>query len=233
MKIDRKIEIIIGVLFIIATVSSSLGFVISDPILNASDVLNSISTNIIQVIISAVLLLINCVAVVAIPIFLFPVFKRDYETLALGYLGSRIIESVILIVGCIILLSLSSLSQEYVQAAVSDASNYQTLGVLLISIYNWSILVGIMIVFSLTALLLNVWLYRSKSIPRWLSVWGLIGAIILLIEGLAETFGFALTSILSLPIALQEMVFACWVIVKGFNNLTLAGHPGRYRGVSA
>ena len=209
MKIDRKIEIITGVLFIIATVSSSLCFVISDPILNASDVLNSISTNIIQVIISAVLLLINCVAVVAIPIFLFPGFKRDHETLALGYLGSRIIESVILIVGCIILLSLSSLSQEYVQAAVSDASNYQTLGVLLISIYNWSILVGIMIVFSLTALLLNIWLYRSKLIPRWLSVWGLIGAIILLIEGLAETFGFAQKSILSLPIALQKMAFAC------------------------
>ncbi len=220
MKRNRKIEIIIGVLFIIATVSSSLCFVISDPILNASDILISISTNINQLNISAVLLLINCAAVVAIPILLFPLFKRYDETLALGYLGSRIIESVILIVGCIILLTLSSLSQEYVQTAVSDASNYQNSGILLQSIYNWSILIGIMIVFSLTALLLNVWLYQSKLIPRWLSVWGLIGAIILLIEGLAETFGFAPTTILSLPIALQEMVFACWVIVKGFNIQT-------------
>ncbi len=219
MRIDRKIEKIIGILFIIATVSSSIGFIISDPILNASDPLMSISTNKTQIIISAVLLLINCVAVVAIPIMLFPLFKRHHETLALGYLGSRIIESVILIIGCLMLLTLSSLSQEYVQTTVSDASNYQTLGILLLSVYNWSLLIGIMIVFSLTALLLNVWLYRSKLIPRWLSGWGFWGAILLLIQGVSETFGFASTGILSLPIALQEMVFAGWLIVKGFNNL--------------
>jgi len=94
---------------------------------------------------------------------------------------------------------------------------FQTLGTLLLAMHDWTLLLGIMIVFSLTALILNYLLYQSGLIPRWLSGWGLIGAILLLAAGLLEVFGFNPTEILSLPIALQEMVFAVWLIVKGFN----------------
>ena len=75
-----------------------------------------------------------------------------------------------------------------------------------------------MIVFSLTALILNYLLYQSELVPRWLSGWGLIGATLLLAAGLLEIFGINLTDIINLPIALQEMVFAIWLIVKGFNS---------------
>lgn len=173
-------------------------------------------------IIGVLLLLIDCAAVVAIPVMLVPIFKKHNEALALGYVGARIIESVILIVGTIILLSLLTLSQEYVQAAAPDASYFQTLGTLLLAVYEWTLLVGIMIVFSLTALILNYLLYQSELIPRWLSVWGLIGATLLLAVGLLEIFGFNLTEILSILIALQEMVFAVWLIVKGFNSSVIA-----------
>ena len=79
-----------------------------------------------------------------------------------------------------------------------------------------------MIVFSLTALILNYLLYQSELIPRWLSGWGLIGATLLLAAGLLEIFGINLTDFINLPIALQEMVFAIWLIVKGFNSFTIA-----------
>ena len=218
MNTNRKTARIVGVLFIIATVSSSLGISILDPILNAPDILDNVSANITQVIIGVLLLLIDCAAVVAIPVMLVPIFKKHNEALALGYVGARIIESVTLIIGSISLLSLLTLSQEYVQAAAADVSNFQTLGTLLLAVYEWALLVGIMIVFSLTALILNYLLYQSELIPRWLSVWGLIGAALLLAVGLLEIFGFNLTEILSIPIALQEMVFAVWLIVKGFNS---------------
>ncbi len=104
----------------------------------------------------------------------------------------------------------------------SDASYYQTLGTLLLIVYDWTLLLGIMIVFSLTALILNYLLYQSKLVPRWISGWGLIGAILLLVAGMLEIFGFNPTEILSLPIALQEMVFAVWLIVKGFNSSAIA-----------
>ena len=102
----RKTARIVGVFFIIATVASSLGFVILDPILVAPDLFVAISANASPVILGVFLLLINCVAVVAIPVMLFPILKKQNEVLAVGYLGARILESVILAVGAISLLLL-------------------------------------------------------------------------------------------------------------------------------
>jgi len=227
MNSNRKTAIIVGVFFITATVASSLAFAILDPILNAPDILVNVSANITQVIIAVLLLLIDCIAVVFIPVMLFPIFKKHNETLALGYIGFRIIESVILIVGSIILLSLLTLSQEYVQAAAPDVSYFQTLSTLLLAVYDWALLVGIMIIFSLTALILNYLLYNSKLVPRFISLLGFIGATLLLAVGLLEIFGIispfsTISMILSLPIAVQEMVFAVWLVVKGFNSSAIA-----------
>jgi len=222
MNSNRKTAIIVGVLFITATVVSSLYYVILDPILNAPDYLVKVSANKTQVIIGVIFYLIDCAAVVAIPIMLFPIFKRHNEALALGYVSSRIIESVTLIVGHISLLSLLTLSQEYVQAAAPDALHFQALGALLLAVIDWTHLLGVEIVFSLTALILNYILYQSKLIPRFVSVWGLIGAILLLASGLLGMFGLSpsppISWFFTLPIAINEMVLAVWLIVKGFNS---------------
>ncbi len=226
MDSNRKTAIIVGALFITATVVSSLYYVILDPILNAPDYLVNVSENENQVIIGVLFYLINCAAVVVIPVLLFPIFKKHNEALAIGYLGSRIIESVTLIVGHISLLSLLTLSQEYVQAGAPDATNFQTLGTLLLSVIDWAHLLGVEIVFSLTALILNYLLYQSKLIPRFISVWGLIGATLLLAAGLLGMFGLSPSSTISmffnLPIALNEMVLAVWLIAKGFNPSAIA-----------
>jgi len=218
MNTNRKTAIIVGVLFITATVASSLGFAILDPILNTPDIFVNVSANTTQVIIGVLLLIIDSVAVVGIAVMMFPILKKHNEALALSYVGFRVIEAAIIIIASIILLSLLTLSQEYVRAAAADASNFQTLGTLLLTVWDWALLLGIMIVFSLTALILNYLLYQSELVPRWLSGWGLIGATLLLAAGLLEIFGINLTDLINLPIALQEMVFAMWLIVKGFNS---------------
>jgi hypothetical protein len=212
----------VGALFITATVVSSLYYVILTPILNASDYLISVSENENKVIIGVILYLINCAAVVLIPMKLFPVFKKQNESIALGYVGARIIESVTLIVGHISLLALLSLSQEYVKAAAPDASHIQGLGTLLLAVIDWTHLLGVEIVFSVSALILNYLLYQSKLVPRFISVWGLVGAILLLASGFSGMFGFgpesAVSMVFTLPIAINEMVLAVWLIVKGFNT---------------
>ena len=226
MNSYRKTAIIVGVLFITATVASILSRVILSPILNAPDYLVNVSANENQMLIGILLELTNSIAVVVIAVMLFPIFKKHNEALALGYVGFRIIESVILIVGSISLLSLLTLSQEYVQAAAPDASYFQPLDTLLLTVHDWAEMLGVMIVFSLTALILNYILYQSRLVPRFLSVWGLIGGTLLLAAGLLGMFGlspFSTISIfLTLPIALQEMVFAVWLIVKGFNSSAIA-----------
>jgi len=91
----------------------------------------------------------------------------------------------------------------------------------LLALHDWSIWIGTVIIFSLGSLTLNYVLYQSKLIPRWLSVWGLIGAALVLLYGMSDLFslttGFSTLSVLALPIAVQEMVFAVWLIIKGFN----------------
>ena len=185
--------------------------------LDAPDYLVNVSANENQVLIGMLLELVNCVAVVGIPVMLFPILKKHNEALALGYVGFRIIESVILIVGSISLLSLLTLSKEFVKAGAPDASYFLTLGTLLLAARDWTLLLWD-IVFSLGVLVLNYLLYQSELIPRWLSGWGLIGAILLLAVGLLAIFGFNQFMLLAAPIAVQEMVFAVWLIVKGFNS---------------
>ena len=218
MNSIRKTAIIVGILFIIATVATSLTVVLTGP-LNAPDGLINVSANATQLIIGALLLLIDSIAVVVIPIMLFPIFKKHNEALALGYVGARIIEGVIFIVGVISLLLLLTLSQEFVKAGTPDVPYFQTLGTLLLAAHDWAFLLGLT-VFSLGSLTLNYILYQSKLIPRWLSGWGFIGAALTLAASLIPQLGYSLSSsidtLMNSPIALQEMVFALWLICNRF-----------------
>jgi hypothetical protein len=160
-------------------------------------------------------------------VMLFPVLKRNIESLALGYRGLRLIENVFYIVGALSLPIILTLSQGYV-AAASNASYYQLLGTLLLALHDWSIWMGTLIFFGLGSLTLNYLLYQSKLVPRFLSVWGLIGAALVLLYGLLGLFSLthnmisSILTILAIPIAVQEMVFAVWLIVKGFNPSVIA-----------
>ena len=222
MDSHRKTARIVGVLFIIATVAYSLGVIFLDPILGGSDYLTKASENENKVILGAFLVLIDSVAVASIGIVIYPILKKHNETLALGYAGARIVESVLFIVNVIFILTLLTLSQEFVKAGASDASYYQTLGTLLLAAGDWAFLLGFGLAFTLSALILNFVLYQSKLIPRWLSVWGLVGAALIFGYYLLQPFSINLVEILFLPIAVQEMVFAVWLIVKGFNPSAIA-----------
>jgi len=92
MDSNRKTAIIVGVLFITATVAYSLGVIFLDPILAGSDYLTKASENEKQVIIGALLVLIDAVAVAGIAIVIYPILKKYNEALALGYVGARIVE---------------------------------------------------------------------------------------------------------------------------------------------
>jgi hypothetical protein len=215
----RKTARIVGVLFIIGTVAGILSFIGVGP-QGTPDYLVNVSANGNQVITGALLVLIMGVAIAPIPVMLFPILKKYNESLAFGYVVFRVLEVATYIGIVVSWLLLLTLSQEYVLAGAPDASHYQTLGTLVKAVGEWidPILV---IVFSISALILNYIFYRSKLVPRWLSGWGLFGATLHLAEGLLAVFGFPDISVLGipvyLPIGLQEMVYAVWLIVKGFN----------------
>jgi hypothetical protein len=226
MNSNRKTAIIVGVLFIIATLAGVLSVVFLVPILNAPDYLSNVSANDNQVIIVVLLELIMIVAIVGIAVMLFPILKKQNEGLALGYVAARIIEVVPFFVGIASLLSLLKVSKEFVIAGAPASSYFQTLGILSIAIIDWTTMIGGHIIFSLTALILNYTLYKSKLVPRWISVWGLIGVPLMLASGVLGMFGLnsfsTIGTFLILPLAIQEMIFAVWLIVKGFNPSAIA-----------
>jgi len=202
MDPNRKTAIIVGVLFITATVAYSIGVIFLDPILGGSDYLTKASENENQVILGAFLVLIDAVAVAGIAIVIYPILKKHNEALALGYVGARIVEGVLFIVNVIPLLTLLTLSQEFVKAGAPDASYYQTLGTLLLAAGDWAFLLGFGLAFTLSAMILNFLLYQSKLIPRWLSGWGFFGAALLWVYYLLQSFSINLIEILFLPIAM-------------------------------
>jgi len=108
-----------------------------------------------------------------------------------------------------------------VKAGTPAESYFQTVGILLQEAGGWFGHI-LSMVFSIGALMIYYLFYQSKLIPRWLALWGLIGAVLYLAQPLLAMFGSTF-DVLFAPLALQEMVLAIWLIVKGFNIITNDG----------
>ena len=167
-------------------------------------------------------------AIAAIAVALFPVLKRCSERLALGYVVARTIEVVVSVAGSVVvLLMISSLGHDYVAAGSPAGSEFKTVGDVLVAGRDWANAAVVVAAFSASAVILNYALRRAHLVPRWLANWGLVGALLYFGTGLMVLFGLepfsAPQSILQAPLGLQEMVFAVWLIVKGFNPTSPKG----------
>lgn len=224
MNSERKTAIVAGALFIIATVASLMGSSFTGPILGASDYLTSISVNGTPIMVGALLSFIAAAASSGIAISLYPVLRKHNEGLALGSVGFRLIEGVFYMVGAVCLLSLVTVSQEYVSAASQGTYYFQTLSHLLLTVHDLAGFVFGVLAFGVGALMYYSIFYQTRLIPRWLSVWGLVAILLLLAASLLTLFDgepFSISGnliVLALPIALQEMVMAVWLIAKGFDS---------------
>ena len=78
--------------------------------------------------------------------------------------------------------------------------------------------------FALGALMFYVVLYQARLVPRWLSVWGLVGAVLYIVAPLGSMFDVSLGFLMA-PLAVQEMVMAVWLIAKGFDPTAIAAKP--------
>ncbi len=222
----RKSAILIAVLFIIATVASVLSAVLIGPVLADPDYLGAASMNANIVTMAAVSMLIAAASIVGIPITLFPIIRRHNEPLALWFLVARFSEAILYAIGALFTLTLLSLAREYTGSSAPDVAYFETLGAVVRATSDIAFNLGTVLIFSLSAVILGVIFYRTKLVPNWLSVWKIVGGILLFIQGLLVLFDVAtptLEATLFVPIAVNEMVLAVWLIVKGFSATALAG----------
>jgi hypothetical protein len=129
---------------------------------------------------------------------------------------------VFVLIGALSLLVLLSVGEKSLAADSAALPAAQTTADALLAVRDWVHGFLIFLPFLVGALMYYYVLYRSRLVPRWLSCWGLVGAALGLVatvySGFVQEFGFTtLNTFLNIPIALQEMVFAVWLIAKGFN----------------
>ncbi len=226
MNTNRTIAVVAGVAFIIATVAQLVGVALVSPILTKPLDLTRISAHDNQVLLGAFFQFIGALACPGIAIALYPVLRRSSEGLALGSVGFRTIEGTLHVLIAMCLMSLVTLSQEASNAATAGSAAFQVQAALVMAGREWLGPLSVL-TFGLGALAYYWVFYRSRLVPRWLSAWGLVGVVMVMVSALLVVFqvieAFSTTQIvLALPIAAQEMVLAAWLIARGFNPSAIA-----------
>lgn len=167
-------------------------------------------------VIGGILEIIVALAGIGTAVVLFPMLKKQKEELALGLVAARILESGTIFAGVAFLLSIVVLRQAGVGAGALVVSHA------LVTLYDRIFLLGQSFMPAICDLLLGFLLYRSRLVPRGLSLIGIIGAPLLLASYFAVLFGLigqhsALAGLSAIPVALFEFSFGVWLIAKGFN----------------
>jgi hypothetical protein len=230
MNTHRRAAIIVGILFIAATVSAILAVIFFQPILARPDYLTNGAAQGNTVILGVIMELILVLTVIGTTIGLFPFVRTYNESLALGYLAFRYLEAVFISVGIVAVLALLTLSRHYVAATAPEAPTYLAAGTLLLAVKAWTFILGPHLLLGVNTLIYSYLLYKTQLVPPPLAIMGMAGAVLIQIAALLELFGVIGTwspwvGILAAPIAIFEMILAVWLIVKGFNPAAIASRP--------
>jgi hypothetical protein len=226
MKSYRGHAIAVGVLFIACSAASILSILPLGGAVGTPADFAMLAANDDQVVLTALIEFVWAATGMGIAIGLYPVLRRRSRALSLGSVAARVVEGVFVLVGTLSLLALLTLSHEAVAAGPADAASFQATGDTLVAVRDWVHGFVALLPFCIGALMYYYVLYRSRLIPRWLSGWGLVAIVLSLAAtvyaGFTQEFGFTtVNSVLNVPIGVQEMVLAVWLIVKGFERSAL------------
>lgn len=208
----RKTSLIAGLLYLLTFVSVPT-LAIYGPVKSADYILGDGPDS--SAITGGILEIIVALAGISSAVVLYPVLRKQHETTALGLVAARILESGTIFVGVAFLLSIVTLRQDGAGADALASSHT------LVALYDRIFLLGQSFMPAICDLLLGFMLYRSRLVPRGLSLIGIAGGPILLIGYFAILFGFIgqhvpLAGLFAIPVALFEFSLGIYLVVKGF-----------------
>jgi hypothetical protein len=210
-----------GILYLVGTVAGILSKAVTAlPVRDADDPLAYAADHSGRVATGALLVLVMGLSLAFVPVVLFPVLRRVDEVLATGYLIIRgAVEATTYVIVAVAWLLLVPLA-ETMSAGPGTASPAGVhLGAAVVDSDGASAVMSL--VFCVGSVLFYALLYRSRIVPRWITVWGFVGiplyvaAYLLAIYG-AVDISSTEVNLLCLPLAVQEMVLAVWMIARGF-----------------
>ncbi len=189
------------------------------PSVEGTDYLTEVYPNRNQVLTGALFQFLLVPIYIGFSLVLYQILKDYKETLALGFVGFRLMAGVFQLIGVILLPLFIYLSQLYLNSAPSDLAYFEYLGNLLKLFRDLTNHLGVMLATGLGNLILYTIFYQGNYIPKWLSAWGILGNV--LIMSASFLILFQLTEVVSttyilltIPVVLQEIVLAIWLIVK-------------------
>ena len=219
----RKLAFIAGVFWIVTFVASIPALFLYAPVLNhVNYVLGAGSDT--RIAVGAFLEVILAIAGIGTAVTMFPIIKRQNESMALGFIASRVLESTIIVVGIISVLSVMTLRKDIGGNGAADAASLVIAGRSLVAIHKWTFLLGPGVCAGLgNGLLLGYLMYRSELVPRRMALLGLIGGPLLLISCTAALFGAynqtsGIAGLLTVPEFLWELSLGIYLIAYGFKT---------------
>jgi hypothetical protein len=221
-----------GVLFALTFVTSIAGLLLYDPVLNHADYIlgNGADT---RVQLGALCEIFLAITNIGTAVVLWPIVKRQSETLALSFVASRMVESIVIVVGLISLLSVVTLREDFAGAG-ADAGSLTVAAKSLVAIHDWTFLLGPGFCVGVNGLLLGYLMYRSGLVPRWIALFGVVGGPLIFASAIAVLFGAyeqdGLHFLFSIPEIVFELSITIYTIVKGFRPSPILDDT-RYAGV--
>jgi hypothetical protein len=159
---------IFGVLFALTFLTSIPALLLFDPVLNDADYILGAGADT-RVRLGALLEIFLAITNIGTVVVLWPLVRRQSETLALSYVASRVVESIIILVGVISVLSVVTLREEFAGAG-ADAGSLTVAGQSLVALKDLTFLLGPGFCVAVNDLVLGYLFYRSGLVPRWIRV---------------------------------------------------------------
>lgn len=223
----RKIAIVAGVFFLMTEVTAVVGLLLYQGAMHDVNFILGGSAGDSGVLLGAFCEALLAIANIGTAVTLFPIVRKQSEGLALGYVAGRVVESIIIIVGIITMVTLVRMRQDVAGAAGASAISLVVAGRTLMAIHDWTFLFGPDLVLGLNSFMLAYLMYRSALVPRAIAIMGLVGGPLVSLAATLVLFGIlkqysSIQTIAALPVFLWEVSVAVWMIAKGFNPSALA-----------
>ena len=177
-----------GIFYLLTFAASIPALLLLDPVLNDPGyILGAGHDN--QVLFACLLDVVTALTGIGSAVAVFPVVRRVNESMALGFVMSRMVEAAVILIGVVALLTVVVLRQDLAGTASADAASLTTTGHALVTARDWTFLLGPGFMACLNAVLFGTLLYRSRLVPRIIPTIGLVGAPVLLVANLLTFFG--------------------------------------------
>jgi hypothetical protein len=178
----------------------------------------------------ALLELILILSNIGTALLLYPVLRRRFPVLSLAYVAARLTECGFIAMGIVALLALNTMR---LTAGGADADGLVAVGAALVALHDWTFRLGPGVVVGVgNGLILGFMMWKTRLVPRYLSVLGLVGGTALLAAGIAVVLGSIEAGstpqvLATVPEFFWELSLGVWLLVRGFNTPALAALDAR------